>query len=1262
MSITRADVKMLQGKTVYDTDNETYVLDQLYEKNIIDPQYKILGFQNNYMYVKTSEYLMRCSLYGVMICQMRLNVEYGAFYEGLNFMYFYLNKTVYKVNENFNIEWEKTFDDIIQSITLDMYGSLYIIFKNSRTIRKLINTGKEVLYLSESDDVTKKCKLYTLFITSGGSFLFVIGSEFGNDHVESFIDKYNTRTGKRIERQILLSEDNVSEYDDYYSYNKIAVEGDYIYIFSNQYIQKVNIKMRPIWKYSLGYNPITGSFNTLRRLEYDDTIHDEYILFSEDLYETNGNTIGKLSIKGDMLWKIYFPEYSANPLFQLCIYKDHLYTVQKKDISLIREKILSLNNNKLLFLTRDNRLVKIIEDNSNVIYGSEFYSGVHLLASRRKEGVRDIVQYFLGGDNGSLIETEDSRYILVDIENDTAFSPDNYEYGRLTSSWITDKSVSRSYIGSNNKLKIATKYGSSITTKNIYQKAMTIDFLTTTKEDNKIRTMDNRDIILKLSRYDYMRHIIADRHMFNDPIVTKRKGDVIITKKNGYAILRKKRTVYSFVLQKFKDIDLIVEYLKENGILDTDLPKYVEKLRKHTASLLEDIQESMIPSYFNIKGERKFSYWYNAEEFFITEPNVHCYICNNIPYIDKRRTKSICIDSMANMVLNREVKPFIVFINGKAIKWSNMVIIRDWFYSYIMINNLENSVEDQLIDGIVFPTHVRYGEDNDIDDNSTNGLYFDTNGVICFDKVEIAIRIEQIDDDMIGEDHHMNQQKKYIAMESPYNIVSTQKNVLMWEDGLFKSDSKYYLKEQGGNIFTYEKDTIGDVYCKTFYYTKAWDSKDIITKIYNQDTMKKDIIDNVIPGNTDYSYNFLPKFDFKMTTLKPYDVNVAEAVKFINSYDVSLFAEYYKKKGNIESYIFKGDKLLQKVSPVNTDLKLHRIGQNLSDSFIIVFKNNTLYDGMEFVQYAYNIVNIPIYGYIEEDDILEVVFFKNVNNDIYHFINGNGIDYLSNSIRYNNFDIYGNGPSAVDIPAGTLIPDYPEYDEASTNYYQLDFTYKNNHDDNGKYTGTLINIPDKTYNGRMLNIVSKKQFHSLYVNMGSDKSIKLTQQFKFATNKMQYIIFVNGKKINSDKWELVYAEDSNNVRSLTIRFTNEVPILNSSVSVFYIPDPYEEIIMENYISNYGVITVEENQFLYPFHKELFMVFVNGDKIKIDDIDNISKNEIRIKTDYTTSNITICKFLQPDDLLKEIYSYADTWSKSISSLTEEEFRKLMIKIQ
>ena len=295
MAVSVSDIKALQDKQVYETSNETIVLSRDFEKIIHSPQYTILGFLNGYMYCSTVSYLSKNTTDGEEIASIKLEAEHAAFVEGSSFFYAYSQNTIYKITENLEVEWSFETEDEIQSITMDIKGSFYVVTKNSRDVRKYNKDGSEIMMIDCSDDPTKEIRIYHCFVSKGAGWVYLIGTEFWdyNNKAQSFIDKYDARTWEKIDRQIIAYGENIDIDDPQYAYDKFYVVGDYIYIYAMQYISKINIKAIEFWRYIAGYNQATGTFDQIGHIEYSDNPMTEYLYFIEDLYSSNGHSFGK---------------------------------------------------------------------------------------------------------------------------------------------------------------------------------------------------------------------------------------------------------------------------------------------------------------------------------------------------------------------------------------------------------------------------------------------------------------------------------------------------------------------------------------------------------------------------------------------------------------------------------------------------------------------------------------------------------------------------------------------------------------------------------------------------------------------------------------------------------------------------------------------------------------------------------------------------------------------------------------------------------
>ena len=1063
MSISIDDIRILDNKNVFDTNNEKYVISEEFEKLFMDPEFKILGFIEKYMFVYASGYICKYTMDARLISKIYLQTDHGTFCDNVPFMYVFCNNEVHKVTKNLIKEWSVDIGDDIQSILMDSAGSLYIITQNSRNIYKYNKDGNLIVYLHNTMDIEKECKLYDMFVSKGRNFLYVIGTQYYNGKCDTFIDKYNIYKGSLVERNYILHSENADINNEEYTFDDIYVNGTDIYIKSSNYIEKLNKKLRPSWKCMLAYNEITGNYNRLSHIEYDDESYNDYIYFCEDLYETNGYSYGKLSTNGNLLWKMTTKESDIALDFNIAIHDGYIYAYNRESLQAYVPSILALDNNTLLFESRDGNLVKIIEYNKE-IYNNDYYNYTSLYCDVLKDGVQTEVLVPLSWGHGPMVD-ENGNYLVFKDKNKNCFVDENYIFKRLIGDYVDYIDYSKSFIKNKKNLLIKSKYGSKIRTKKPYKVLNTYDPILTKRDgDTILNKIDEEDIIVREGKPIVYFGLLADYFKFYTALITKRKNMILVTKDKQDYIIRKTNSVFKYYLRKLREVNLVVEYLMQNKILETMYPSYVEKLKHHTYRALEDVQESKCPCYYDLMASRVYQYSYDANYYDIDDNGVQIYLCKNLPFVKKKEYKPLDIRCMADMVRDDTIKPFMLFINGKAIKWSNITIIRDWHESFLIISNMDET-EYEDVECILYPCTIRYGEDNLINEQSTSGLYFDKDGLFTTDTSTIEMRIEILDDDIISTTQRIDKDKNYIEMDLKLNQLSTINNIFIFDNGKFYSDNIYYLKNTGYNIYGYEKDSANVVF-RTFYFIESLESKNMIFNIPNTEQVKEDAISSINGESSPYLSSLNYNFDFHFSKNKSYERNISEAIDYIASYDISLIMDYYKKQSNFSSMTYTGNQINERITN-DGYLVINRQRKNYETDDIIVYKNGILYEEYHNIIKDHKVFKIPMNG-ILNTDIIEIIRYNHIHNSNYAITVNSESDAITIMNYFNKygFHLYANSQSG----------NYASYDEQSSLQYDVSYSYINYYDKYDNYKHSNIKFTNPYFYGKKLNIISDRQF------------------------------------------------------------------------------------------------------------------------------------------------------------------------------------------
>lgn len=1279
MAVSVSDITGLKNKKVYNTSNEQIVLTKDYEKIIHSPEYTILGFLNGYMYASKGIYLAKCTTDGESIAEIKIELKHATFSQGSSFFYAWIDNILYKITENIEIEWSKEFQDDIQSAVMDVKGSVYVVFKSGRNIYKYLDDGSELAYIDGSDDPSKDVKLFNVFVSKGAGWLYAIGTEYWDydNKALSFIDKYNVRTWERIERMELCSNTNVLEDDLMYHYDTFFVLGDYIYLYAMQYISKINIKAIEYWKYMAGYNAATNTHDTIGHIEFSDNPKNEYLYFVEDLYSSNGHAFGKFTLQGNLMWKITLTDSIDEVDFKLCIYENKMYVSNRSLVQAKKGYILSLNDEQVLFRTRNGHLVEIVDVNDDELFSPDNYYGMYLLADTIKEGIPKIIYHPLRHDDGDIIN-ENGEVLLLPEENFKYTNPDNYDYKYLLCSNYNVNANDFSIIFAKNYRPVITRLKNVIKTKQPYLPDRIHEFILN-MQGNRIDTMQDYDLIRRRFTYSYDRYLLADRNMFNTDIITKDLGLTIITKAKGYHIVMKRRNVYTYLLSRYDDINLLESWLIENGVTMTSLPGHIQDLIHHTFDAIQDIQMAGTPVQYDIQPFKQHEYMFDGTEFYNNTWGTQIFSCTNLPYDKRKCVKEAYIDSVANMVANQEIRPFLIFLNGKAIPWSDITIVRDWSYSYLIIDNTDPYESD--LSCIVFPCDIRYGEDNDClpEDVCDTHFYFDNEGKLTSDRTKVAIRMEVIDKNIVGGTSDYS--KGYIEVDNNYMQRASERNIFVFEDNLLFPDSRYYFQDHNKDIFTYLRDTDTAIF-KTFYWIKANDYYGIMYKIPNGDYTKTERIKQAKNNTASVTDSFNSPFNYHMWRSKTWEENVAQAVAYIMQYDMSLLVQYYKEQSHIQSYTFNGEYLINRVPKDGGWLIMPRSRRNSYDDYIMVFRNHHLYEYYKEIQYDTHNFKIPIFNHVGRDDIIEIIHFKEVDNRYYHLTisSDKRSDYLPEGLRYDNFLLFANSPSGKQF--------YDRFSVERGVQYDVEFAYKNNFDETtGKYISTDFKLSDEYYIDKPINIASKRQFRHMYYNIFYDRDeVNLDPSFRFCHDKTKYMIFKNWDLLLQDDWDLIIPTNETPAMYITLKFKEQL-LEGDEIEIFYLPMSYNEIDITNQIdwnmyNQVGDINIDMSTLGYQFDKDLFWLAYNGKKINYDIIENINNHRCRITADplvedpelptdtdgtwppsgtrQNNNKMYLYRFIQPDQLLGKLYSYSDKWSDATDTLSVKDYETLLTK--
>lgn len=728
-------------------------------------------------------------------------------------------------------------------------------------------------------------------------------------------------------------------------------------------------------------------------------------------------------------------------------------------------------------------------------------------------------------------------------------------------------------------------------------------------------------------------------------------------------------------------------------MMDQKFIDKIEELRHHTYSRITELQKDLCPMVRNIYMNHQYEYWYDGYKYNIWEIDVHLYAVNEIPYCyDNELKNTVFKDTLDHLVEQDKVWPFILFVEGVAIPWSKITIIHDYDYSYLRIDGLKRDSQPFMAKMVVFPIaskYIRYGEDSNVLLNhDRKGFYFDLNGrrLEDTDFVKIGMRLEILDPNIYYKEINLFETPhQMMELEDlPVGYIPTIDNIITFNDtGLFNESGSEKKIDDIYNgtfgLFKVLQTTTPIKWAICMYNTKHANTQQ--SSMINREDVNKDLVKSIITANknntssTDWNTIIAPlikPFDFDHSRDLTYEKNIENSAKYITQYDFNLWKDVFAKESNVRSICYEGNDF-KALADTDGYIHLSRKFGDTIESSIIMFVNNRLYQYMIDVVYTTNTINVPIFGILDGDHV-EILMFTICNNKILELTvpNANTDIYIHD--EYNLDDCYLMSEYCPD--SAYEVPDSAE----DRKNYIVDFTYSS-----VKANYYRIQFTNTEYYGRKLKLVPKKQFrYYRFKQKDNQYKVILPTQFNYCHNPDQYMIFINGQKIDKTEYTITFMNKYSPFDKLVLYFTT---ILDKGdyIDIFYIPEVFVEKYKQSTIPKSGMLALTDTPTdvnyptTYPLSKDTSLVFINGLKVNPLDIKDIDLNTLLINMDKynrdkdgnividgtgkqsvnkhyvdSVNNITIMEYIVGDNsvaqyLIKNGKSVSDSWKVFITNL-------------
>ena len=645
--------------------------------------------------------------------------------------------------------------------------------------------------------------------------------------------------------------------------------------------------------------------------------------------------------------------------------------------------------------------------------------------------------------------------------------------------------------------------------------------------------------------------------------------------------------------------------------------------------------------------------------------------------------------TISTLVNNSVIYPFMVFINGIFIPWELIkIIINDENY-YILVDTTENTNFSNIITDVKYVQTVALPE---FFSYKVNSSYNKDKTVFMFNKDGMLINKGSLNElkysfELDGDHTVIFIHKHSYTSINAEKIFETNKNgdvtniklspnsVILFSEGKLATGNKINITkaydierklENGDTVqckdFVKSEDLLGtnpkitidstllsidsenndDMYdydyiiFANYNYTPTLDNISRLDLNGLQEILKKyDSLSEEEQKSFDEWYENLkieydPEHHASLFNNIASDKYIAKLIWWISRYNGWIFNEYYKGKSNISIEEHSGKYVLDSTMDDGC-MYISTHNDNTGDEYIIILVNGELYKYYHACRYDAGKFIIPVND-ILDDDIIEILRFKNVNNAEY-------------DISFNKYENENYSPDIVNdnmiLFSTETFDDHFEFPYNGLQHFPVDYTYNTD--------GNVI-LQDENYYGKQLMLVYKNRFkHATYKLERSpgDYTVDLGDKFMYCNDYKKYLIFYNGRRLTTANYRLTLP-----VRSTTpfsrFELYLTMPINEGDqLDVFYLPALMNDVALISEIDLSGDIAIDKLKLPYELTSELYSVWVNGKKIPASHIldigatesDNTTKSLFRIITnEHSTQSVCVTQHIPSDE---DLFKYFDS---------------------
>lgn len=564
---------------------------------------------------------------------------------------------------------------------------------------------------------------------------------------------------------------------------------------------------------------------------------------------------------------------------------------------------------------------------------------------------------------------------------------------------------------------------------------------------------------------------------------------------------------------------------------DSGLTDITEWKRRNTNSMITDNQLGLIPTWMDgYTYQKTDTYFKNGRyetnrAWFTTVVTVEGLM--NILMLDEQKDTNFYDhdnNSMRYYKLNmidaynqKRCSAFLLFVNKVFIPWSRITIVRSDRYYTLMITEMDKDLPITSFDILHIPFKVEY--DEEYNETTIRNLFsFDETGRFTIGTAKYHIGIPDDNQSLESTTFHSNSFALFDTGIDP-KINTTPDNYFVFtSDGLMN-------KTESVEAFNRNLLTTGAGSVLNEYVVAIWDSRSNRNEAMTMRSINSDFAKRLVrseEGIVGLEVAKLDdKFEFKHSSKMRYIDNLSNSKQYLFNLDHNKFDKAFMDIKNINVVEYGH------ITPVNGTITMLRDvydGDNY-ETFPIIF-----IDGLADSDCNNSIVYTPdsfTFRISNAYTDLTIIYFKKVDNRL-----------LIPKISGNNLILKDSAFVNIDCVTPVIASDSfvrPLKNHIDGTNIVLDGTYRP--------TGT-----------EYIGLVSKYQFHHmLSITPAPSHKINLNDEFKCAYDKNKFLVFINGRLLNSIFYEPVLPSmvRYDDIQNKAIYFRNELEI-GDKVDIYYV--------------------------------------------------------------------------------------------------------------